>query len=117
MEQRRESRFAANQVVSVTILGDPEIHRTGTVKSASGRGLGLVMAFPVGIGAALKIHRPDAILFGEAMYCRGRNGSYFVGVELQQALFGLSELSEAFRAFTGDFSGLEGAHTVDKRRR
>jgi hypothetical protein len=120
MEQRRETRFTANQVVPVTILGDPEIHRTGIVKNASGRGLGLEMAFPVGIGAALKIHLPDAILLGEAMYCRGQNGSYFVGVEMEHALFGLSELSEAFaafRPFAEDFSGLEGAHTVDDRRR
>jgi hypothetical protein len=117
MEQRRASRIAANQVVSVTILGDPEIHRTGTVNNHSGRGLGLEMAFPVGIGAALKIHLPDAVLLGEAMYCRGRNGIYFVGVELEHSLFGLSELSQAFRPFAEDYSGLEGAHTVDERRR
>jgi hypothetical protein len=117
MEQRRESRFTADQVVFVTILGNPEIHRTGIVKNASGRGLGLQMSFPVGIGAALKIRLPDAVLLGEAMYCRGQNGSYFVGVELEQALFGLSELSQVFRPFAEDLSGLEGAHTVDERRR
>jgi hypothetical protein len=117
MEQRRESRFAANQVVSVTILGDREIHRTGTVKNASGRGIGLNMAFPVGVGAALKINLPDAVVLGEAMYCRGQNGSYFVGVELEHALFGLNELSQAFRPFTESISGLEGVHTVDERRR
>jgi hypothetical protein len=38
-------------------------------------------------------------------------------VELEHALFGLRELSQAIRPFAEDFSGLEGAHTVDKRRR
>ena len=117
MEQRRETRFSANQVVPVTILGDPEINRTGIVKNASGRGLGLEMAFPVGIGTALKIHLPDAVLLGEAMFCRGQNGSYFVGVELQHALFGLTQLSQAFEAFAENVSGLEGAHAVDECRR
>ncbi|HXB75309.1 MAG TPA: hypothetical protein VNY05_44165 [Candidatus Acidoferrales bacterium] len=117
MEQRRQSRFSADQVVPVTILGDPEIQRTGIVKNASGRGLGLEMAFPVSIGAALQIHLPDAVLLGEAMYCRGQNGRYFVGVELEQALFGLSQLSEAFGAFAEDLSGMESAHTVVERRR
>jgi hypothetical protein len=114
MEQRRESRFAADQVVSVVILGHPEVRCTGTVRNASGRGMGLEMAFPVGIGAALEIHLPEAVLLGEAMYCRRQNGSYLVGVELEQALFGLSALSEAFGAFAEDSSGLEGSHTVDK---
>jgi len=118
MEQRREPRFTADQVVSVTILGDPEIHRTATVKNASGRGLGLEMAFPVGIGAPLKIHLPDAVFLGEAMYCRGQNASYFVGVELEHALFGLGELCEALRAFAEESSDdMESAQPVVKRRR
>jgi hypothetical protein len=116
MEQRCEPRFCANQVVSVTILGNPETHRTATVRNASGRGLGLEMAFPVGIGAALKIHLPDAVFLGEAMYCRGQNGSYFVGVELEHALFGLSELSEVFRAFEDDSAGVERAASGGERK-
>ena len=110
MEQRCESRFAANQNVAVTILGDPAIHHTGVVKNASARGLGLEMDSPVDIGAALKIDLPDTVLLGEAMYCRSQNGCYFVGIELEQALVGLHELSLAFRAFAEEASGLEPAH-------
>jgi hypothetical protein len=117
MEQRSEPRFAANQVVPITILGDLEVNCTGTVKDATGKGLGLEMAIPIGIGTALKIHLPDAMMLGEVIYSANRNGSYFVGVELQHALFRLSELSEMSRGFEGDFSGLEKAHSVSERRR
>jgi hypothetical protein len=110
MEHRCEPRFAANQNVTVTILGDPAIQQTGVVKNASARGLGLEMPSPVGIGAAVKIDLPDTVLLGEAMYCRGQNGCYFVGIELEQALFGLHELSLAFRAFAEDASGLQPAY-------
>jgi hypothetical protein len=115
MEHRREPRFAADQIVLVTILGDPEIHHTGTVKNASGRGLGLEMAFPVGIGAALKLELPDSVLLGEAMYCRGQNGCYFVGIELQQAVHGIEGLSQMLRAIEDDCSGLERAYSGDER--
>ena len=111
MDNRRESRFTANQTVDVTILGDPEIRRTGVVKNASGRGLGLEMAFPVGIGAALKIELPDTVVLGEAMYCRGQNGSYFVGIELEQVLCGLEGLSQMLQAFAEEASSLQRAYT------
>jgi hypothetical protein len=112
MEQRRETRLVLDQTVKITVLGGPEIPRAAKVKNASGRGLGLEMLFPVGIGSALKIELPDAVLLGEAMYCRGENGTYYVGVELEHALWGLSELSRTFQAFSDELSGLEGAYAL-----
>ncbi len=113
MEQRRETRMVKDQSVKLTILGNPDICRTAKVKNTSGRGLGLEMAFPVGIGCALKIELEDAILLGEAMYCRGENGAYYIGVELLQALCGLRELSRAFLEFTDQPSSLESAYAVE----
>jgi len=110
MEQRRELRLVLNQSVNVTILGKPEMQRTtGRVKNTSGRGLGLELAYPVSVGCALKIELEDAILLGEAMYCRGENGCYFVGIELEQSLSGLSELSRMVRAFAEEYTDREDA--------
>ena len=100
MEQRHDTRLVLDQTVNLTILGDPEIRRTAKVKNISGRGLGLELAYPVGVGCALRIELNDAVLLGEAMYCRAQNGAYYVGIELLQGLYGLSELSRAARAFT-----------------
>ena len=115
MEPRRETRLVLDQSVTLTILGNPEVHRTAKVRNISGRGLGLEMAYPVGIGCAMKIELPDAILLAEAMYCRAENSAYYVGVELHQALGGLSGLSRAFRAFAEEPSGPECAYAEEHR--
>jgi hypothetical protein len=110
MEQRRNTRLVLDRTVNLTVLGDVEIRRTAKVKNISSRGLGLEMAFPVGVGCALKIELNDAVLVGEAMYCRAVDGAYYVGIELcavrrtgsrsPEGLCGLSELSRAVRAFS-----------------
>ena len=115
MEQRRDTRLVLDQTVNLTILGDPEIRRTAKVKNISGRGLGLEMAYPAGVGCALKIELNDAVLLGEAMFCRAENGAYYVGIELLQGLCGLSELYQALQAFTGQPSGVESAYGVKHR--
>lgn len=117
MEQRREPRFLAEQPVLVTVLGKHEIMEPARVRDASGRGLGLEMAIPVPTGAALKIEFEDSILLGEAMYCRDEKGSYFVGVELEQALCGLAELGRTLREFAEEASGVECTYAVKYRSR
>jgi len=102
MDQRREPRFVLDQCVTVTILGGSGTRFKARVKNAAGRGLGLEMSHPVGIGSALKIEIEDSILLGESMYCRSENGAYFVGVELEQGLFGLGALHRILQAFAGE---------------
>jgi hypothetical protein len=106
MQQSNNTRLVLDQTVKLTILGDPEIRRTAKVKNTSGFGLGVEMAYPVGVGAALRIELNDAVLLGEAMYCRAEKSSYYVGIELLQGLCGLSELSRAVQAFTEERSGV-----------
>jgi hypothetical protein len=115
MEQRRNTRLVLDQTVTIAILGDIVIRRTAKVKNTSGRGLGLEMAYPVAVGCALKIELNDAVLLGEAMYCRADNGAYYVGIELLQGLSGLGELSRALRAFTEEPSSLEGGYAEGHR--
>jgi hypothetical protein len=81
----------------------------GTVRNASGRGIGLQVPAPVASGAAIKVNLDDAFFLGEAIYCREQNGSWEVGVELEQALCGLADLAAALEEFRGDPLG--GKHT------
>jgi PilZ domain len=133
MEQRREPRFEADQAVAVTLLGETELKHSARVKNASGRGLALEMCSPVAPGTALKIEFDDAVVLGEAVYCRGAKGQHLVGVELDQMLCGLTELGRKLQEFTGepltgdgangaagrfkegDRSGRQVAHTLDDR--
>src|SRR5437764_4321639 len=99
MEQRREPRFQADQPVVVTVLTEPETRLEARVQNASGRGLGLVTASPVPPGAAVRIEIDDSMVLGEAIYCRSDRDGHFVGVELDQALVGLTELGRNLAAF------------------
>jgi hypothetical protein len=104
MDKRRDPRFQADQPVVVTVLSDPQIRMDARVKDASGRGLGLVTPAPVVPGAAIRIELDDTIVLGEAIYCRDEPDGYFIGVELDQVLVGLTELSRNLAAFAPEFA-------------
>ncbi len=115
MDQRREPRFEADQAVTVTVLGECESQRSARVRNASGRGLALEMAVPVTPGTALKIHFEDSVVLGEAVYCRGGDNLYLLGVELDQVLCGLTELGRKLQEFDlGESSGRQVPHTLNQ---
>jgi hypothetical protein len=99
MDQRREPRFVVNQVVTATVLGPKPRAHTVTVQNASGRGLALVLPEPVEIGEALKIEFGDAMALGEAVHCQSLAQGFLVGIALDQALYGLSELGKKLLEF------------------
>jgi hypothetical protein len=69
------------------------------VRNASGRGLGLLVPHRIEAGAAIRIEIEDAIVLGEAIYCRQESDGHFIGVELDQVLVGLTELGRRLSAF------------------
>ena len=68
------------------------------------------------MGSALKFELDDTLLLGEVIYCRDDGSSFYVGVELEHALYGLGELAEAVRSFTDSPSGPQQADPVPNRR-
>jgi hypothetical protein len=68
-------------------------------------------------GSALKINLPDGILLGEVIYCRAQADGWYAGVELEHALFSLTELADALRGFTGESSGREHPDALHHTRR
>ena len=92
MDQRREPRFAANQSITVKLLGKDARTENATVRNASSRGLAITLPNPIAPATALKIEFEDSFVLGEAVYCRPESDSYLVGVELDQVLCGLSAL-------------------------
>lgn len=88
----------------VTVLTEPQTRMDARVKDASGRGLGLVTPIPVPPGAPIRIEIDDALVLGEAIYCRQDGEEHFIGVELDQVLVGLTELSRTLTAFSPEFA-------------
>ena len=110
MNQRRDPRFEINQSVWITLFGEPDIRLPARIKNVSLRGIGLELQGPVAIGTALKFEVDDSLILGEVIYCRQveascDEGSFYVGVELEQALRGLAHLAAALRAFSDEPSG------------
>jgi len=99
MEQRREPRFAAEQIISITVMGERDIRYSARVTNASGRGLGIELPVFVAPGTAVKIDLPDALILGEAVFCQPSASVYVAGVELQEALHGLAELARRVSPF------------------
>jgi hypothetical protein len=121
MSQRREPRFNADQSVWITLFGEPDIRLPARIKNVSVRGIGLELEGPVAIGSALKLELDDSMVLGEVIYCREDEASFYVGVVLEQALCGLSDLAYALRAFPDEPScatpsGLQQANPVKERR-
>ncbi len=102
MEHRTEQRVPTEQIVRITVLGDPEKRLTATVKNASARGLGLISLEPVKFGAAIKIEFGDSIFLGEAVYCAAVEGGYCLGIELTEVLSGLAALSRLAQEFNDE---------------
>jgi len=104
MDKRREPRFKADQPVAVTVLSEPEMRLEGRVVDASGRGLGLVTPIPLPPGAAIRIEMDDSMVLGESIYCRSDGDGHFTGVELDQVLVGLTELSRNLTALSEEMA-------------
>lgn len=117
MSQRREPRFHADQSVWITLFGEPDIRLPALIKNVSVRGIGLELEGPVAVGCALKVELDDAMLLGEVIYCHAAGTAFYVGVELEQALCGLSDLANSVRAFSDAFSGSQQADPMEKGRR
>jgi hypothetical protein len=116
MSDPRESRIATGQCVQITVLGERDQPIPATVKNVSGRGLGLELTRPLDTGTAVKVVLDDAMLLGETIYCRNQGATWYLGVELEQGLYGLAELASALSSFREPDLGPEQPHTAKHAR-
>jgi len=101
MERRREPRFAADQPVVVTLLGDREIRRPARIMNVCSWGMAVEMDCPAPPGTLLRIEFEDGIALGESLHCREAAGAYYVGITLDQALKSLANLALAVHELEG----------------
>src|SRR5689334_10025216 len=117
MDQRRELRFQVNQNVRVTVLEPARAGIDGKIRNASGRGIGVELPERLAPGTAVKLDLDDSFLLGEVIYCRADGESWYAGIELEHALFGLAALAATLSDFSEERSGPEHAYALQDARR
>lgn len=93
MERRGEPRFHVQSPARVVVLSEPRAEMDARVANVSGAGLRLHTRTRIAPGAALRIDLEDCMLLGEVCYCRGGGEEYAVGVQLDQALGHVREVT------------------------
>ena len=110
MDRRKERRIKVEKPVKLTILGaDPsgglDQECMGTVLDTSGRGMRVELPLAPQPGAALRIDIDQQILFGEVCYCQpSRTGRFAVGLQIEQSLRNLGDLSRLVKALREETS-------------
>ncbi len=112
MEQRRDERIQFDRDAWITIYGNVERRIPGQVRNVSGRGIGLEVDEEVTPGSALKVEIGDVMMLGEVIYCSHDGLTYYLGIELDQAVHSLVALSTSVREFRAQNSGGEQAYAV-----
>jgi hypothetical protein len=105
VERRLRTRHSITHPVRLTLLGtDPssDLPVPGVVLDYSDRGMRVRVPQPVPAGAAIRVEIEDQILLGEACYCQSLTGGQFaIGVQLEQSLNNLDDLSRLVKALRG----------------
>lgn len=93
-DRRKHPRFAQNEMVQMTLLGQDGRSSQVKIVDASEFGVRIECADGLSPGSLIKVEGQDSLLLGEVLYCQSAEipGSHFLGVKLTRALFGLAEL-------------------------
>ena len=106
MERRKSPRLELNQPVEVSVLGEQTVTMPGMLVNVSPEGSRLIVGRSIPAGAAVRVTLHDAILLGEVCYCQsdrsGRAPTFAIGLENQQVLTKLSDLTKLVERLMGE---------------
>jgi hypothetical protein len=113
MDRRREPRIRAYETVNLTVLGSAGYSTPANAIQLSAHGMRLVTDRPIPVNAAIKVICDDWLGLGEVCYCGEERGHYVVGVQLDQALVGLQDLTARNRDLSAE-ECLPALHEVEQ---
>jgi hypothetical protein len=97
----------------IQVIGNAGPPFRAKVTNYSGRGLALESPQSLEPGTAIRIDMEDAMILGEAVYCRQDADSWFAGIEIDQTLCGLSAIARIVQTF--EDSGHDAANALEHR--
>jgi len=86
LDLRKETRFAVDEAVKVTVGGESGEAFSGRIVNASENGIGLSMEKPLPVGASIQVEVNNSILNGKILYSAAKGDRYALGVQLIQPL-------------------------------
>ena len=106
MGERKDCRFETNQPVRLTVLGrysrEADTQLPACMVNVSGRGISLTTQFSVPVSSAIRLDVDDNILLGEVCHSRQTGpGEFVCGVQLEQALSSVGDLSKLVSGIMG----------------
>ena len=105
MERRREPRIKTSEAIQVTLLGESLASFPARTLDASGKGMRIALSRPVKPGSAVKVELEDSILLAEVSYCVPVTQGYMAGLQVDQILTGLKELTRLNARLLADSRG------------
>ncbi|HEX5432340.1 MAG TPA: PilZ domain-containing protein [Bryobacteraceae bacterium] len=102
-DQRKETRFPANEPASITLLDFPGAAAIDCVLTdVSGRGMRVRMQTPIAPGAPVKVHVRDTLALGEVIRSERDGESFLVALHLRHSLRHLDALEKLNRSLMGE---------------
>ncbi len=93
MDRRSEPRVEINQTAELTILGEPDRKVTALLKNLSGRGLSVLTDCAIPLGTPVRLDVNDSVMLGEICYCASTSEGLICGIQLEQALHSVADLT------------------------
>jgi hypothetical protein len=89
IEQRRETRYATNDPVEISVLeAGSSVRLGGTVLDVSRSGLRIETAIPISKGSRVEVMLPNrAIIFGKTRFCRRASDLYHAGLAIEEIYY------------------------------
>lgn len=107
MDRRSDVRVTWDRAARVTALSGDGRQMQARTLDVSGRGVRILAPEPLEPGDAVKIEIDDALLLAEVCYCLPNEAGFMVGVEIDQALNGVSDLARLNRTLLDGGRGRE----------
>jgi hypothetical protein len=95
-DRRQTPRQQLSQSAVVTLVGTGQVLH-GEIRNLSEGGTQILLHEPLGLAALVKIEYTDNLLRGEVVYCRQEQAGWLLGIRVERASSGVTDLDNAMR--------------------
>jgi PilZ domain len=97
-DRRRTPRQQLSQSAVVSVLGTGQFLH-GEIRNLSDGGTQILLHGPIRVTSLVKIEYADKLFLGEVVYCRQEQAGWLLGIRVERALSGVTDLADAMRRF------------------